>query len=149
LISAGAARKETTVLKRERALRLFVGVIALCATTAFIGWQVSRAAANEEQPVGRYQMAVPDLVLDTATGRLTTGNGQVLEQPIDPSGAEIGRYCVDGLVTSVTRYVGLDVINQPVARVDLVKAYVIGDTKTGRVVRQRTYYSQPIQPGDL
>jgi hypothetical protein len=94
-------------------------------------------------------VAVPDLVLDTATGRLVNSKGQVLEQAVDPSGTEVGRYSVDGYVTAVTWSVGLDVINQPVASTSLVKGYVLGDTQTGRVLKERIYYSQPLQRGDL
>ncbi len=129
-------------------MKAAMAVVMACAVVAFLGWGVSRVGAQEEQVVGRYEMAVPDLVLDTATGRLTS-RGQVLENPIDPTGTEVGRYTVDGYVTAVTRYVGLDIMNQPIARTDLVKGYVVGDTKTGAIVRQRRYYSQPIQRGDL
>jgi len=132
-------------------------VVLLGAVAVAAGWGVARAvaqpaevaASEREEPVGRYQVAVPDLVLDTATGKLVGGNGQVLEPPIDPSGTEVGRYTVDGYVTSVTRSVGLDVIQVPVARVDLVKGYVLGDSKTGRIIKSRVYLSRPIQPGDL
>jgi len=49
----------------------------------------------------------------------------------------------------VTRSVGLDVMNTPVARTDLVKGYVIVDTKSGRVVRKRIYESRPLRANDL
>lgn len=137
------------MLRGERRFGMAVAVAVTCAAVGFLVWDVTRGAAQDEAPVGRYQMAVPDLVLDTSTGRLVNGQGQVLEQAIDPSGAEIGRYCVDGYVTAVTRSVGLDIIQQPTMQVDLVKGYVLGDTQTGRVIKQRTYYSQPLQRGDL
>ena len=136
----------------ERAWKAILAVAVICAAAAFIGWGVSRGAAQEaeeKEPVGRYQVAVPDLILDTATGRLVNGSGQVLEQAIDPSGTDVGHYSVDGYVTAVTRYVGLDVMNQPVAQVDLVKGYVLADTKTGRIIKQRMYYSQPLRKSDL
>ncbi len=125
-----------------------VAVVILCAA-AFIGWDPARGQAPEEEPNGRYQVAVPDLVLDTMTGRLTIRGGRVLEQSIDPSGTEVGRYSVDGYVTAVTRNVGLNVMEVPVAYTDLVKGYVIADTKTGKVLRHSIYYSQPLQSGDL
>jgi len=137
------------VLRGEQGFRMAAAVVALCAAVGFLAWGVSRGAEQEEEPVGRYQVAVPDLVLDTTTGRLVDGRGQVLEQAIDPSGEVVGRYSVDGYVTAVTRSVGLDVINQPVAMSSLVKGYVVADTQTGRVVKQRIYYSQPLQRGDL
>ncbi len=137
------------VLRGEQGFRMAAAVVALCAAVGFLAWGVSRGAAQEEEPVGRYQVAVPDLVLDTATGRLVDGRGQVLEQAVDPSGKEIGRYSVDGYVTAVTRSVGLDVIGQPVAVSSLVKGYVVADTQTGRVLKQRIYSSQPLQQGDL
>ena len=139
------------VLRGEQGFRMAAAVVALCAAVGFLAWGVTRGAAQEQEqePVGRYQVAVPDLVLDTTTGRLVDGRGQVLEQAIDPSGKEVGRYSVDGYVTAVTRSVGLDVINQPVAMSSLVKGYVVADTQTGRVVKQRVYYSQPLQRGDL
>jgi hypothetical protein len=152
ILKVNAARKEMAVQRGEQVLRIVVAVAVICAAVAFAGWGVARGAAEgvkEEEPVGRYQVAVPDLVLDTMTGRLMSGRGQVLESPTDPSGTEVGRYSVDGYVTAVTRYVGLDVINQPVANTDLVKGYVVADTKTGQIVRQRIYYSQPLQRGDL
>jgi hypothetical protein len=144
-----AEGKEMAVLRGEQGFRMAAAVVALCAAVGFLAWGVSRGAEQEEEPVGRYQVAVPDLVLDTTTGRLVDGRGQVLEQAIDPSGKEVGRYSVDGYVTAVTRSVGLDVINQPVAVSSLVKGYVVADTQTGRVVKQRIYYSQPLQRGDL
>lgn len=139
------------VLRGEQGFRMAAAVVALCAVVGFLAWGVTRGAAQEQEqdPVGRYQVAVPDLVLDTTTGRLVDGKGQVLEQAIDPSGEEIGRYSVDGYVTAVTRSVGLDVINQPVAVSSLVKGYVVADTQTGRVLKQRIYYSQPLRRGDL
>jgi hypothetical protein len=106
-------------------------------------------AGEDQPPVGRYQAVAPDLVLDTATGKLARTNGQVLEPPADPSAQEVGRYSAAGYVTAVTRSVGLDIINRPTMQVDVVKGYLLVDTKTGRVVKQRVYYSQPIQPGDL
>ena len=137
------------MLRGEQAWMTAVAVVVTCAAIVFVGWGVARSAEEEEQVAGRYQFAVPDLVVDTATGRLVNSKGQVLEGPIDPSGSEVGRYSVDGYVTAVTRSVGLNVLDQPVARTDLVKGYVLGDTKTGRVVRQRVYYSEPLQRGDL
>ena len=132
----------------ERNLGIAVAVMAVCAAIAFLGWGVTGGAAQEEQAVGRYEVAVPDLVLDTATGKLTS-KGQVLEQAIDPSGQEIGRYSVDGFITAVTRRVGLNVLEQPVVWPELVKGYVIVDTKTGQIVKQRNYYSRALQEGDL
>jgi len=137
------------VLRGEQGFRMAAAVVALCAAVGFLAWGVTRGSAQEEEPVGRYQVAVPDLVLDTTTGRLVDGRGQVLEQAIDPSGKEIGRYSVDGYVTAVTRSVGLDVMNQPVAMSTLVKGYVVADTQTGRVLKQQIYHSQPLQRGDL
>lgn len=99
--------------------------------------------------VGLYQAAAPDLVLDTATGKLVDSKGQVLEQPVDQAGTEAGRYSAAGYVSAVTRSVGLGVINQPIARSELVKGYIIVDTQTGQVVRQQVYYRQPLQPSDL
>jgi len=136
------------VQRGERNLGIAVAVMAVCAAIAFLGWGVTGGAAQEEQAVGRYEVAVPDLVLDTATGKLTS-KGQVLEQAIDPSGQEIGRYSVDGFITAVTRRVGLNVLEQPVVWPELVKGYVIVDTKTGQIVKQRTYYSRALQEGDL
>jgi hypothetical protein len=124
-------------------------VAVLCAAAALIGWGVARGQAPESDLVGQYQVAAPDLVLDTTTGRLIGDGGKVLERPIDSSGAELGRYSVDGYVTAVTRTVGLDVLELPVAHTGLIKGYVIADTKTGKIVRQRVYYSRPLQPDDL
>ncbi len=144
-----AEGKETAVPRSERGFRIAAAAIVLCAAAAFLSWGVTRGVAQDQEPVGRYQVAVPDLILDTATGRLVNSKGQVLEQAADPSGDEVGRYSVDGYVTAVTRYIGLDVLQQPTMRVDLVKGYVLADTKTGRVVKQRVYHSQPLQEGDL
>ncbi len=137
------------MLRGEQRFGMAVAVAVICAAVGFLVWGVTRGAAQEEEGVGRYQMAVPDLVLDTATGRLVNSRGQVLEQAIDPSGEEVGRYCVDGYVTAVTRRIGLDIVEQPTMSVDLVKGYVLGDTQTGRVIKQRIYSSQPLQRGDL
>jgi len=141
------------VLRGEHTFGMVVAVVALCAALGIIGWGVTRGAAQvaaeEEEPVGRYQVAVPDLILDTATGRLTGDGGKVLETPVDPSGEAVGRYSVDGYVTAVTRRVGLDVINQPVAYPELVKGYVVADTKTGRIIKTRVYYAQPLTRNDL
>jgi hypothetical protein len=145
----GAVRKERAVLRGEKAIGLAAAALLVCAVAVVFGRGVARGAAQDEQVVGRYQMAVPDLILDTATGKLADSRGQVLEQPIDPSGSEPGRYTVDGYVTAVTRWVGLDVIQSPIQRVELVKGYVLGDTKTGRIIKQRIYYSRAIQEGDL
>lgn len=135
----------------ERAIKVFGAVVLICAAAMLLGWGITRGAAqqDEQDPVGRFQVAVPDLVLDTATGRLANSRGQVLEQPLDPTGEEIGRYSVDGYVTAVTREVGLNVINQPVVWPQLVKGYVVLDTQTGQIVRQKVYYKQPIQASDL
>lgn len=147
-IQVSAAGKETLVTG-DKGLRLAVTVLLICGAVAATGLVVSRVSAQEEPSVGRYQFAAPDLVLDTATGKLIGDGTRVLRAPLDPSGTEVGRYSVDGYVTAVTRWVGLDVINQPIQRVDLVKGYVLGDTQTGRIVEHRVYYSRPLQPGDL
>jgi hypothetical protein len=126
-----------------------VAVVVLCVAAGFVVWGVARGQELAEEPVGRYQVAVPDLILDTTTGKLTAARGRVLEQPVDPSGTEIGRYSVDAYVTAVTREVGLNIMEVPVAYPVLVKGYAIADTKTGRVVRQNTYYRKPLQPSDL
>jgi hypothetical protein len=135
----------------------------LAAAVVLVCWQVTGSSAQgvtsdtgpygsaaiAEQVVGRYQAAAPDLVLDTTTGKLTDAAGQVLEPPIDASSKDVGRFSAAGYVTAVTRSVGLDVIGVPVARTDLVKGYVIVDTKTGQAVRRRVYESHALQPTDL
>jgi len=132
----------------ERAMKVIGVVLIICAAMAFLGWGLSRCAAQQDE-VGRYQVAVPDLVLDTATGRLVNSTGQVLEQPINATGEEIGRYSVDGYVTAVTRRAGLDVINQPVVWPELIKGYVLLDTQTGQIVKEKIYYRQALQQNDL
>ncbi len=136
------------MLRGERTVRLIGLIVVLCAILAISSWGVSRSAAQQDE-VGRYQVAVPNLVLDTATGRLSTSTGQVLEQPIDPTGDEVGRYSVDGFMTAVTRNAGLDVINQPVVWPQLVKGYVILDTQTGQILRESIYYRRALQKDDL
>jgi predicted anti-sigma-YlaC factor YlaD len=130
-------------------LGVLAAVALVCLATALVGWGVSVVGAQEDQPVGRYQVAVPDLMLDTATGRLVDGRGSILEQAIDPSNKESGRYTVDGYVTVITRVVGLNIVGVPFVRQEMVKGYVIGDTKTGRVLRQRIYETQPVEPTGL
>lgn len=146
-----------------RRLRAALVLAFLAAAAVLVGWQVTGSSAQgvtsdtgpygsaaiAEQVVGRYQAAAPDLVLDTTTGKLTDGAGQVLEPPIDASSKDVGRFSAAGYVTAVTRSVGLDVIGVPVARTDLVKGYVIVDTKTGQVVKSRVYQSRALQPTDL
>lgn len=135
----------------DKGLRLAVAVLLICGAVAATGLVVSRVSAQEELSVGRYQFAAPDLVLDTATGKLTGDGSRVLRAPVDPSGAEVGRYSVDGYVTTVMRRTDLRASSQPILydRMVLVKGYVLGDTQTGLVVEHRVYYSQPLQPGDL
>jgi len=148
-------------------MRLAFAIVLATAMLALVGWAVAHSWAQaavlggaaaggggagpetQEPPVGRYQAAVPDLVFDTASGKLVGANGQVLEPPLDPTASEVGRYSVDAYVTSVTRSVTLNVVSMPVANVELVKGYLIVDTKTGRVMRHRIYYSAPLQAGDL
>jgi hypothetical protein len=142
------ARKEISVHGGERAMKVFGAVALICAAAVLLGWGITRGAAQQED-VGRFQVAAPNLVLDTATGRLTTSKGEVLEHPLDPTGEEIGRYSVDGYVTAVTREVGLNVIQQPVVWPQLVKGYVVLDTQTGQIVREKIYYKQPLQGSDL
>ena len=146
-----------------RRLRVALALAFLGAALVLVGWQVTRSVAQDitseagpygsaalaEQVVGRYQAAAPNLVLDTATGKLADGAGQVLESAIDASSKEVGRFSAAGYVTAVTRSVGLDLMNVPVARTDLVKGYVIVDTKTGQVVKSRVYESRAVQPTDL
>ncbi len=132
----------------ERAMKVIGAVTIICAVTALLGWGLSRCSAQQEE-VGRYQVAVPDLILDTATGKLVDSKGYVLEQPIDRTGDQVGRYSVDGYVTAVTRNVGLDVINQPVIWPEMIKGYAVLDTQTGQIVKQRIYYRQALQKGDL
>ncbi len=136
----------------DRAIKVLGAVIVALAAMALLGYGIAGGVAEEEEKednLGRFQVAAPDLVLDTATGRLVTSKGQVLEQPVNPAGEEIGRYSVDGYVTAVTRRVGLDVMNQPVIWPELVKGYVLLDTETGRIIRQKVYYRQPLQQSDL
>jgi len=159
-------------VRGDRAIRLGIAIFLVGVVAVVTGWTIVRGeaqdtvapvtppltvltpdgtarAAGTEQPVGRYQFAAPDLILDTATGKLTTQSGQLLEGAIEPGGKDLGHYSVAGYMTSVTRSSGLDALNQPTIAVDLVKGYVIGDTKSGRIAKQRVYYSQPMQPGDL
>ena len=136
-------------MRGERAIGLVIAMLLLGIVAVAIGWSVTRGEAEDEQVIGRYQFAAPDLVLDTATGKLTTAGGTVLESPIDAGAKEVGRYSAAGYVTSVTRSIGLDVLNQPTVRVDLIKGFVIGDTKNGKIIKQRVYYSEPLQPGEL
>ena len=86
-----------------------------------------------------------------AGGKLTGDGSRVLRAPVDASGTEVGRYSVDGFVTTVARRADLRASSQPILydRVELVKGYVLGDTQTGLVVEHRVYYSRPLQPGDL
>lgn len=135
--------------KREKAVGLVVSILLVGIVAVAIGWSGGRTEAQDEQVIGRFQFAAPDLILDTATGRLTTGGGAILEPPIDASGKDVGRYSAAGYVTAVPRTVGLDVLGQPTMSADIVKGYVVGDTKTGRILKQRVYYTQPIGPGDF
>ncbi len=153
--------KEAAVV--TRVFRLAIALVFAGAVVALVGWGVTRGSAQgmasdagglgstgaAEQAVGRYQAVAPDLVLDTTTGKLADGNGQVLEPPIDAGSTDVGRFSAAGYVTAVTRGVGLDMMQVPTARTDLVKGYVIVDTKTGRVAKSRVYESRPLQPGDL
>lgn len=135
----------------DKGFRLAVAVLLICGAVAATGLVVSRVSAQEEPSVGRYQFAAPDLVLDTSTGKLTGDGGRVLRAPVDPGGTEVGRYSVDGYVTTVTRRADLQVSRQSIfyQREELVKGYVLGDTQTGLVVEHRVYYSRVLQPGDL
>ncbi len=131
----------------DRTLKV-IAVVILCASVGLIGWGVGKGVA-EEEPVGQYQAAAPDLVLDTATGKLINSTGQVLEQAIDPSGTTLGKYSAAGYATAVTRNVGLSVINQPIAYTETVKGYAIVDTQSGRVVKHRIYYQQTLKADDF
>jgi len=137
------------VQRGERTVKLIAAVVVLCVTVALLSWGVGSGAEEEQVASNQYQAVAPDLVLDTATGKLANSRGQVLEQAIDPSGTAAGRYSAAGYVTAVTRAVGLSVINQPVVYPELVKGYVIVDAQTGQVVKQRNYYRQALQPTDL
>jgi len=138
------------VHRGERTAKVIAAVVVLCATIAVLGWGVGKGVAEEEKTdLGKYQAVAPDLVLDTTTGRLSNSDGQVLEQSIDPSGTKIGRYSAAGYTTAVTRSVGLSVINQPVAYSETIKGYIVIDTQTGQVLKQRVYYRQPLQSNDF
>ncbi|MFB3879948.1 MAG: hypothetical protein ACE149_01730 [Armatimonadota bacterium] len=133
----------------ERTVKLIAAVVVLCGTMGLLAWGVGSGAEEEAAPSNQYQAVAPDLVLDTATGKLTNSQGRVMEQAIDPSATVAGRYSAAGYVTAVTRTVGLNVINQPVVYPELVKGYVIVDAQTGQVVTQRIYYRQALQASDL
>lgn len=137
------------MLKGDKRIGLVLAFVLIATAAAAAALGLAGSAAEDEQAVGRYQVGAPDLILDTATGRLATVTGQLLEQALDPSGEEIGRYAVAGYMTTATRSVGLDVMNRPTLAIDLVKGYMLLDTKTGQVKKQRVYYSRPLQPGDL
>jgi hypothetical protein len=137
------------VRRGERRVGLIVAIFLLGIIAVGLGWSVVRGEAEDEQVVGKYQFAPPNLILDTATGKLTAKGGDTLESPIDAGGKDVGRYNVAGYVTAVTRTVGLDMLNQPAFTQDLVKGYVIGDTKTGPIVKERVYYSAPLGRGEL
>lgn len=134
----------------ERMAKVIAASVVLCLTLACIGWGISRSSAAEEKDqTGRYQAAAPDLVLDTATGKLMTSRGQILEQPINPTNEKVGRYSAAGWETAVTRSVGLNMINQPVAYAETVKGYILLDTQTGQVLKERVYYREPLQADDF
>lgn len=142
----------------ERSVRIVGVMFVVLAAVGLFGWSVTRGAAQAEEAApdqaglyqaGLYQAVAPDCVLNTATGKLTTANGQVLEAGIDPGGTKLGKYSAAGYATAVTRAIGLDLINQPFARTDSVKAYLIVDTETGKVVKQRVYYRQPLDSNEF
>ena len=130
-------------------MKLLAMLVLSCLILAVVGWSVGAGDAEAPQEVGRYQAAAPDLVLDTMTGRLTDSKGIVLEPVIDASEKQIGRYSGSGYVAVITRFVGLNIVNQPYAQQELVKGYSIVDTKTGQVVKQKVYASQPIVGNEL
>ena len=144
-------------------LRHMIGGAVLAGAMVLVGWGAARGSTPDimsvgtgqapvalaEQTVGRFQAVAPDLCLDTATGKLVDGSGRMLEPPADPSGQELGRFTAAGYVTAVTRSVGLNVIQSPVANTELVKGYVIADSKTGRVLKSRIYYARPLDNRDL
>jgi len=135
----------------DKGFRLAVTVLLICGAVAATGLVVSRVSAQEEPSVGRYQFAAPDLVLDTATGRLTGQGSRVLRPPVDPAGTEVGRYSVDGYIATTMRQADLRTTQRPFLyqRAGLVQGYVLGDTQTGLIIEHRVYYSRPLQPGDL
>jgi hypothetical protein len=74
------------VSRRERTIGLVLAVLLIGLAAIFLSRSVARGAAEGEQPVGRFQMAVPDLILDTATGKLVTAGGETLEPAVEAGG---------------------------------------------------------------
>jgi hypothetical protein len=124
-------------------------VAVLVAMMGLLGWSVSAQESEPVAPTGQFQAVAPDLVLDTCTGKLKTAGGQVLEAGVDPSGTTIGKYSAAGYATAVTRTVSLNMLSQPVAQTDSVKGYIIVNTETGAIVKQRVYYRQPLQGNEF
>ena len=130
-------------------MKLLAMLVLACLILAAVGWSLGAGDAEEPQEVGRYQAAAPDLVLDTMTGRLTDSKGVSLSPVLDASEKQVGRYSAAGYVAVITRFVGLNIVSQPYAQQELVKGYSIVDTKTGQVVKQKIYASQPIAANEL
>jgi len=128
-----------------KALLTAAGSVLLVALALAL---LTPAPAGEPQ-VGRYQVAAPDLVCDTATGRVVDGRGQQISPAIQPAGQEVGRYQAAGYLVVVTRAATTDAIGRSLVNNELIKAYAVLDTTTGRIVRQGRYYSAPLTPQDL
>ena len=108
-------------------------IAAVLSGSAFV---LATRAGTEQPPVGRYTAVAPDLVLDTATGRLTDVKGTVVSAAVDASGSQVGRYHAAGYVTTVVRRIWVDILSRGQADIQVVKGFTLVDTTTGNAVKE-------------
>jgi len=125
---------------------LLFGLVAVL----FIAGAAFSTASQKNDSVGRYLAVAPDLVLDTASGEVKDGAGQVILSAIEPNGSLVGKYHAAGFVTALTTGVATSGLGRQDVFNHLVKGISLTDTTTGRLVVSRLiYYNQPLTPEDL
>ena len=136
---------------KKHAGMLAIAVLAGLAGTILVGGRAfSETAADKVENIGRYAAVAPNLVLDTATGGVKDGAGQVVVPPAEPNGSTLGKYDAAGFVTTLTTAATISGLGRSEVSNRLIKGVSVVDTTTGRLVVNRLiYYNQPLAAEDL
>ncbi|NIM04811.1 MAG: hypothetical protein GTO55_02570 [Armatimonadetes bacterium] len=128
-----------------------VSVLLLAAATiASIGQEPAAVSVQAADTTGSYFAVAPDLVINTATGEVKNGMGQVISPAIEPQGSLVGKYDAAGFMTTLTTAASMSALGRSDIQNRLIKGITVVDTTTGQiVVKRRIYYNQPLSPADL
>jgi len=135
-------------MRTERITGALLAIIAAALiANLFVSLRAPATAEPNQPPVGKYQVAAPDLICDTMTGAITNAKGAVIAPAVSPQPKAVGTYQAAGWVTVTAQSVAYDGLGRPQITSQEQRAYATVDTTSGQIAAFKTYATSPVVTG--